>query len=192
MNLRLAMQRRVTGLGVALRERPWNLRSLVPHNSRTGVLNRRGFLRHAEQAWRQAIRQNTRLLLFSLDVDGFKEINDIFGPWAGDTALATLSDALRRCFRPSDLLGRVGDNAFAILCPASPHDAPGIILRIQQKLAEFERDRRLPYEIALSIGYAACDPVLATPSIPDLLVRADAQRRPANSRVNEASPVLSC
>ena len=52
-----------------------------------------------------------------IDVDNFKQFNDMFGHIAGDRALSAVSKILRTQFRPNDLLVRYGGDEFAVLLP---------------------------------------------------------------------------
>jgi diguanylate cyclase (GGDEF)-like protein len=52
-----------------------------------------------------------------IDIENFKQFNDMFGHIAGDRALATVSKILRQQFRPRDLLVRYGGDEFAVLLP---------------------------------------------------------------------------
>ena len=98
-----------------------------------------------------------RLFFMMIDLDGFKEINDTHGHHAGDKALIQVSDILRSCCRPTDLLIRWGGDEFLIVgeCGAD---------RAVEKFAENIRVRLAETQYALgggqvgrmsgSIGYA--------------------------------------
>jgi len=57
------------------------------------------------------------VVLIMIDVDNFKQFNDMFGHIAGDRALSAVSKILRQQFRPRDLLVRYGGDEFAVLLP---------------------------------------------------------------------------
>lgn len=81
----------------------------------TGLANRAAFLDRVRRAVAQARRNQTRLSLLYLDLDGFKGINDTLGHAAGDAVLQAFADRLVRGVRPYDVVGRLGGDEFAIL-----------------------------------------------------------------------------
>jgi len=87
------------------------LRHQALHDSLTGLPNRA--LLHERLA---SARPGPRALL-RLDLDHVKEVTDTFGHAQGDVLLRQIAERLRRALRPSDLVTRVGDHAFAVLLP---------------------------------------------------------------------------
>lgn len=84
----------------------------------TGLFNRRGLDRRLSEEWGRAIRNKTCCTLIMLDIDDFKQFNDLHGHLAGDQCLRILSDRLRSfLMRPTDAVARFGGEEFCILLP---------------------------------------------------------------------------
>jgi diguanylate cyclase (GGDEF)-like protein/PAS domain S-box-containing protein len=81
----------------------------------TGLPNRALFHDRVEQALARARRDDTRLSVMVLDLNGFKSINDSLGRQAGDQILVEMADRIRVCVRGSDTAARLGGDEFAIL-----------------------------------------------------------------------------
>lgn len=78
----------------------------------TKVLNRETAMKYIKQILHN---ENDKLhVLFMLDVDNFKAINDTFGHQAGDEFLIKLADELKNSFRENDVVGRIGGDEFFI------------------------------------------------------------------------------
>ncbi|MBW7929550.1 MAG: GGDEF domain-containing protein [Fimbriimonadaceae bacterium] len=145
-------------------EREAELRRESLTDELTKLLNRRGFLAHAQERLAAALRDQRQLLLLYADVDDMKSINDQRGHHAGDRALMSVARALRLTFRANDVLGRLSGDEFAVL-------AEGATLRDVRKI-----ERRLRAHLAgvsLSLGAATFDPGSPS-SLQELLGRADA------------------
>ena len=85
------------------------------HDSLTGLANRILFNDRLEQGIKRAKRNNTKLALFFIDLDKFKEINDTFGHKAGDLILKTVSQKILDCVREEDTLSRIGGDEFTVI-----------------------------------------------------------------------------
>jgi diguanylate cyclase (GGDEF)-like protein/excisionase family DNA binding protein len=100
----------------------------------TGLPNRTLLLARIGQALadRDRDRDRTRrLALIVLDVDRFSSIGGSLGHDAGDEVLATLATRLRVTIEPGDVLARVADDAFAVLCDRLSDDREAIALATQ-------------------------------------------------------------
>ena len=150
------------------------LRKLAMTDPLTGLYNRRAFLMSAERDWLSAVRKESPLTLFYIDVDHFKEINDTYGHHAGDLALQAVAGALRACFRAPDLIGRMGGDEFAVMCDSAVEPSPELAERIQRRLSD-PHHRQLPFEISLSIGTFRCDPWRGDMTLAEVIGKADAQ-----------------
>lgn len=103
------------------------------HDALTGLPNRVLFLDRLEQALVQAKRSKIRRpAVMFLDLDRFKQINDVFGHDAGDTLLREVAQRLRNCVRESDTVARMGGDEFTILLPEidSQADARAVAQKI--------------------------------------------------------------
>jgi two-component system cell cycle response regulator len=102
----------------------------------TGLHNRR----HAESALRrmaEVARLSGRgLTVMMLDIDHFKDINDVHGHAAGDHVLIEIGRRLRAGLRPTDLLARVGGEEFLVGIPEAGHDDARLVAdRLREAVA---------------------------------------------------------
>jgi len=86
------------------------------HDVLTGLANRAVFMDRLGQAMARRLRRPEQScgVLF-LDLDRFKEVNDVLGHAAGDVVLVAAADRLRAALRPHDSAARLGGDEFAIL-----------------------------------------------------------------------------
>jgi diguanylate cyclase (GGDEF)-like protein len=138
----------------------------------TGLCNRRGFMALAERQLKLARRSGRGMLLFAMDVDRLKQINDAHGHLEGDRVLKHTADVLEETFRDSDVVARLGGDEFAVLAiEAAGHSETTIKTRLFECLKSLNAEQRR-YEISLSLGVARFDPCSRT-SIRELMARAD-------------------
>ncbi len=128
------------------------LRRLAETDGLTGLLNRRAFQRQAQEALDQGA---DAALLFMVDMDRFKEINDTYGHQAGDDALRLAAQALRDFAGQSGgIAGRLGGDEFAVFLPRpTPGQAAALLAQLEAAL----RFRPSPdaHVCAATVGMAA-------------------------------------
>ncbi|MDR2031082.1 MAG: diguanylate cyclase [Azoarcus sp.] len=108
---------------------------LVRHDPLTGVLNRKGLDEALAREISRARRHGTQLCVALLDVDNFKQFNDLHGHAVGDGALCHLTRAITETLRPQDVVARYGGEEFIILLPeTAPATARDILVRLQREL----------------------------------------------------------
>lgn len=128
-------------------------------DSLTGLANRRHFDSVFENEFRRMQRNNTTLSLLLLDVDFFKQYNDLYGHQAGDLCLQALSNLLAKCIqRPADLAARYGGEEFILLLPEADIEGAYTIARLaMNKLDQLKLEHKgstVSEHVTLSIGIA--------------------------------------
>ncbi|HVY06635.1 MAG TPA: EAL domain-containing protein [Burkholderiales bacterium] len=88
---------------------------LAYHDELTGIPNRAHFQRAFEHTIASSQQRGLKSALMVVDLDRFKNINDIIGHEAGDQLLKQVAARLRTCLRDSDVLARLGGDEFVIL-----------------------------------------------------------------------------
>lgn len=85
----------------------------------TGLPNRALLEDRVKQVIAHAKRDAAKFVVMFFDLDGFKQVNDIFGHSAGDILLQSMSVRLTTCLREADTLARVGGDEFVLLLPGN-------------------------------------------------------------------------
>jgi diguanylate cyclase (GGDEF)-like protein/PAS domain S-box-containing protein len=131
--------RDITDVALA-RER---IASLAYSDPLTGLANRASLVPSLEQSVQRARRRNGKLAVVFLDLDGFKQINDLYGHDAGDALLVDLAGRLRQHLRASDLIARLGGDEFLVVLEEVADPSPVEIVA-KKLLAEAAK----PYAVA--------------------------------------------
>ena len=150
------------------------IRNLSIRDELTGLHNRRGFLELARHVIQQVDRARSSALLFFVDLNGMKLINDQLGHEQGDHALRETASVLRATFRASDIVARLGGDEFVALLPeATAEQLDLFTARIDAEIAVRNQNPALRYRLSASVGGTLYD--WAQPeSIEALLGKADA------------------
>lgn len=141
----------------------------------TGVPNRRYFQREAMAAVTRAYERREAMGLLILDVDQFKQYNDLHGHPSGDECLRRVAAALTRALAGEQFCARLGGEEFAVVLPASNQKETGAVAR---RLLEAVRELGIPHNgsrvqpfVTVSIGAICAVP--GAPRLEPLLHRAD-------------------
>jgi len=108
------------------------------HDPLTGLANRTLFDELLVRAAYRADRSGRPVAVLYLDLDGFKDVNDVFGHPSGDRVLSETSRRLEAVVRPGDMVARMGGDEFVVLCEhlSEPSDAEKIATRIVQAVGK--------------------------------------------------------
>jgi diguanylate cyclase (GGDEF)-like protein len=126
------------------------------HEPLTGLWNRTAFAGFAEVARARARRDASSVAILFVDLDGFKEVNDIVGHDCGDAVLVEVAGRLEGCLRAGDVLARLGGDEFTVLLDAVPGPAQAIEIadRIVAAVALPSALLPSPVTIGASVGIA--------------------------------------
>jgi diguanylate cyclase (GGDEF)-like protein len=126
------------------------------HDELTGLPNRRLLMENARRLLSVAMRRDRLAALMVLDLDGFKDINDIFGHAYGDAMLRRVAMRMSIALREYDLIARTGGDEFVIVLPEIDHlDAARAVAEklITAASEEVETNGRLA-RMGASVGIA--------------------------------------
>ena len=136
------------------------LEKLAHFDILTGCCRRGYGLDLLEQQIKTAKRKKTPVLLFYLDVDDFKCINDTFGHKEGDMVLKEGVKLFKSTLREIDIICRMGGDEFLLIFPdSSLDDAPLIRERLSKNLEKLNQKLDQSYKINFSIGLSYYNPV---------------------------------
>ena len=95
-------------------------RDLTEHDALTGCLNRRSIGAAASALATTAKARGDLVAFIMLDLDRFKQVNDVNGHAAGDCLLGEAAERIRQALPPEALLARLGGDEFAVILPFAP------------------------------------------------------------------------
>jgi len=111
LNAKVAVMRDITDRVEAEK----NIRYLAHHDGLTKLLNRASFMDKYSQALNKAESEKQSLAVMYMDLDKFKEVNDIYGHATGDKLLKNVADGIQSCISENDFAARLGGDEFAIV-----------------------------------------------------------------------------
>ena len=113
------------------------LNSMAHTDPLTGLMTQKTFYEIMGKEWYRAKRHQTSLSCVMLDLDCFKQVNDLHGHQAGDVVLKRVAELLLESCRHSDSVCRYGGEEFCILLPeANETDTTAWADRVRLKMAE--------------------------------------------------------
>jgi diguanylate cyclase (GGDEF)-like protein len=122
----------------------------------TGLMNRRSFLVAAEKEFARARRYRRPCAVLMLDLDDFKQVNDLHGHPVGDEVLKRCAAAWMASAREQDLIGRLGGEEFCALLPeTAEHRVTRMAERLRAATAQLSFAGREPFTVTVSIGTAS-------------------------------------
>lgn len=131
------------------------------HDELTGLPNRRLLVEHARRLLSVAMRRKRLAAVMVLDLDGFKDVNDVFGHACGDTMLRRIALRLSSVLREYDVVARTGGDEFVALLPEIEQPADAIVVAEKMIAAASENldspGRTLRIAASVGIGFFPAD-----------------------------------
>ncbi len=124
------------------------------HDPLTGLPNRTSFDATLAQALTEGDWRNSRLTLYMLDLDRFKQVNDTLGHQAGDALICAVGDRLRAIFGSGATIARLGGDEFSILTidQDKPVDVMEVSARVIESIGRSFELGRFKAHVGVSIG----------------------------------------
>jgi diguanylate cyclase (GGDEF)-like protein/PAS domain S-box-containing protein len=151
-----------------------SLESASMTDALTGLYNRRGYSVLSQHYLDLARRRRKKIFVIFADLDGLKKINDQWGHPAGDQSLIRAAGILRKTFRKSDIIARIGGDEFAIATMENGHaSVASQIARLRKNLLRRALHKKNQKPLSMSVGVAVSN-CRKTTSIEELTSQADA------------------
>ncbi len=133
-----------------------HLLDLADRDPLTGLWNRRRFEQDLAHQLDRCRRYDEQAALVVIDIDGFKQVNDVLGHLAGDEVLCALGDALSQRLRSSDRAARLGGDEFAALLLGVARDdvvrlAEQIATELSAAMTAVQENVRLPVSVGIAV-----------------------------------------
>lgn len=164
-NLLVVLSERVRSHNRVIAENFGELRKFERHattDALTSLANRHAMEDTFPKEMQRCVDQGKPVALVMIDVDNFKQFNDMLGHIAGDRALSAVSRILRKQFRPHDHLVRYGGDEFAVLLPDVAVDqAVAIAERVRTAVSGETHDGTdslIQIPVRISLGVAVLKP----------------------------------
>lgn len=117
-------------------ERARTLRSFMVRDNLTGLLNHTRIKEQLKQEVARAWRHDSPVAFAMVDIDNFKQINDVYGHPVGDRVIKTLARVLQQRLRQTDFIGRYGGEEFGVIMPdATAHEARNVLDAVRQSFS---------------------------------------------------------
>jgi diguanylate cyclase (GGDEF)-like protein/PAS domain S-box-containing protein len=128
---------------------------LSGHDALTGALNRQGLIEGTARLLEAARRRGQLAAFLLIDVDRFKEVNDVHGPIVGDRLIRAVAQRLTNLAQPGDVVARLGADEFVLVRPAvaDPQAVQPLAKALQEALAQ--PMQVADQELAVSVSVAA-------------------------------------
>ena len=159
LKVRIRAGRRIVELQDELLSAREALLKQATHDALTGLKNRARIREILADQMKTAQQAGSPLGVIMLDLDKFKQVNDVHGHAAGDLVLIAASERVQNVLDESDAVGRYGGEEFLIVAPKAPEDLAALAERVRAAIAaEPVPSGAALLTVTASLGYASYCP----------------------------------
>ena len=133
------------------------LRSFIERDRLTGLYDQTRFKERVAHELERCRRTGSEISLAMIDLDHFKQVNDVHGHGTGDDVLRTLADLIGTSLRKIDIVGRCGGEEFGvILLDTGLEDAARTVNALRERFCRIAfPGRQAPFRVSFSAGLAS-------------------------------------
>ncbi len=135
------------------------LGNLYAQDTFSGIYNRNGFVLATKDIYEDCMKNQRRIMLMFIDLDGLKVINDTYGHSTGDEAICGIADILRNSCTNGEIFCRFGGDEFIVFgADYSEEQAEKLTDIITNNIIQFNKRENVEFQLSASTGF-----VIATP-----------------------------
>ncbi|GLS91949.1 GGDEF domain-containing protein [Psychromonas marina] len=153
----------------ALKLEKAQIEEMSKRDTLTGLRNRSGLSLHFTQCATDLLEQNTPFSIVFIDIDFFKNINDLYGHNRGDDILVTFAQIIHSNIRIADKLGRWGGEEFILICTNSTLNQAN---SIAEKLCRIIQQHLFGSDLQVTASFGVAE-MYPDESVKDFIERAD-------------------
>ncbi|MER2494297.1 GGDEF domain-containing response regulator [Catenovulum sediminis] len=162
-------------VGKKIIEQERRLSYLAQYDELTGIWNRRMVLQWLQNEWIRSQREKTCLSILFIDLDHFKQINDVYGHLVGDEVLRHFCTTVSQQLRPYDYFGRYGGEEFILVLPNTEIQGADVVAErirkvVQENPLKLDAQRKLSYTVSIGLTVKSAEDT----DVKSLIQRADA------------------
>jgi diguanylate cyclase (GGDEF)-like protein len=124
------------------------------HDELTNIYNRAGFWQKVKGFVAKTKENDGKIVIFFMDLDGLKKINDEYGHDEGDLYIKSMAQILKSCNTGSGVISRYGGDEFVVLENYDTDDDIKLYLdRLKNEVENFNKAEMFAHKLSVSIGY---------------------------------------
>lgn len=153
----------------------YKLEDMYVKDALTDLYNRRALNTLGQKYLKQCIEENSKLMVFTADLDRLKYINDNYGHAGGDLAIKTIADALKYAAEDDEICMRVGGDEFVVVgMDYDQKKMESFLRKFNEKIDRFNENNTHSFKVQVSCGWNIVNPNKMI-TIEDCMIVADSK-----------------